>query len=62
MYYYREDRQIEKKNLKKKHLNLLVWLRYIDIFWTHGEDEFYKLLESLNSFPSNIKFKLECSK
>ena len=57
--------RVETEFLEKEPLKPWVCLRYIDdivFVWTYWEDEFYKFLERLNSFHSNLKFISECAR
>ena len=54
---------LETKFLQSQHLEPLVWLRYIDIFfiWNHGEESLKRFLDKLNGFNQYIKFTYEYS-
>ena len=55
-------KDLETKFLEGQHLQLLVWLGYIDIsfFWIHGDESLKKYLE-LNDSNQYIKFTHEHS-
>ena len=56
--------QFEEGAINGYALKPWVWWRYIDdvfLIWEHGEDEFRKFMEYLNSIDPNIKFTHKCS-
>ena len=48
--------RFEKDLLEHYDLKHLIWLQFIDIIWTHGEDELDKFVAHANSVHPTIKF------
>ena len=55
---------METSFLETQEMKLLVWFRYIDVFfiWTHGQEKLNSFLEERNRFNTYLNFIYESSK
>ena len=48
----------EQDSLETQELQLLLWLRFMDVFffiWTHGKGELKKFMEKFNNSTPNLR-------
>ena len=56
--------KIETNFIDMHEFKLLVWFRYIDVFfiWTHGKEKLEEFLKDFDSYHPNIKLTYEFNK